>query len=372
MCNYPIIYYSFLELFVSCCFLFSPCFSLTEFIFGDSLVDAGNNDYLFTLSKANSPPYGVDFTPSGGHPTGRFTNGRTVTDIIGQGLGGITFPPPFLAPNSQQENAIQAGINYGSGSAGILVETGSVFIGRIPLEEQVDNFEQNRAYIIGLMGEKEARNFLKNAIYTVSIGSNDILNYIQPSIPFIGQHKVTPSIFQDYMLFNLTMQLKRLHKLGARKFVIVGIGPLGCIPIVRAMKLVWFKKCSTEVNQLIQGYNIKLSMELTFLNEKLGHDAVFVYANSYDIFMDIISNHLHYGFENAKDPCCGGLFPPIMCFKAENDTNTSSVLCEDRSKYVFWDAFHPTEAANLIIANKFLNGDQRFTSPLNIRQLYKI
>lgn len=83
MCNYPIIYYSFLELFVSCCFLFSPCFSLTEFIFGDSLVDAGNNDYLFTLSKANSPPYGVDFTPSGGHPTGRFTNGRTVTDIIG-------------------------------------------------------------------------------------------------------------------------------------------------------------------------------------------------------------------------------------------------------------------------------------------------
>ena len=83
-------------------------------------------------------------------------------------------------------------------------------IGRIPLEEQVDNFEQTRAYMIGLIGEKEARDFLKNAIYTVSIGSNDILNYIQPSIPFIGQHKVTPSVFQDYMLFNLTLQLKVL------------------------------------------------------------------------------------------------------------------------------------------------------------------
>ena len=47
----------------------------------------------------------------------------------GQGLGGITFPPPFLAPNSQQDYyTIQAGINYGSGSAGILVETGSVFV----------------------------------------------------------------------------------------------------------------------------------------------------------------------------------------------------------------------------------------------------
>jgi hypothetical protein len=40
------------------------------FIFGDSLVDAGNNDYLVTLSKANAPPYGVDFTFSDGKPTG--------------------------------------------------------------------------------------------------------------------------------------------------------------------------------------------------------------------------------------------------------------------------------------------------------------
>lgn len=63
--------------------LFLPCIALTSFIFGDSLVDAGNNDYLFTLSKADSPPYGIDFPPSHGQPTGRFTNGRTVSDIIG-------------------------------------------------------------------------------------------------------------------------------------------------------------------------------------------------------------------------------------------------------------------------------------------------
>lgn len=55
----------------------------TLFIFGDSLVDAGNNDYLVTLSKANAPPYGVDFAFSGGKPTGRFTNGMTIADIMG-------------------------------------------------------------------------------------------------------------------------------------------------------------------------------------------------------------------------------------------------------------------------------------------------
>lgn len=61
----------------------SPALPHTFFIFGDSLVDVGNNDYLVTLSKANAPPYGVDFAFSGGKPTGRFTNGRTIADVIG-------------------------------------------------------------------------------------------------------------------------------------------------------------------------------------------------------------------------------------------------------------------------------------------------
>lgn len=51
------------------------------FVFGDSLSDAGNNNYIRTLSKANSPPNGMDFP--GGYATGRFTNGRTTVDIIG-------------------------------------------------------------------------------------------------------------------------------------------------------------------------------------------------------------------------------------------------------------------------------------------------
>lgn len=55
-----------------------------SFIFGDSLVDAGNNNYLPTLSKANIPPNGIDFKASNGNPTGRYTNGRTIGDIVGK------------------------------------------------------------------------------------------------------------------------------------------------------------------------------------------------------------------------------------------------------------------------------------------------
>lgn len=55
-----------------------------SFIFGDSLVDAGNNNYLPTLSRANISPNGIDFKASGGTPTGRYTNGRTIGDIVGK------------------------------------------------------------------------------------------------------------------------------------------------------------------------------------------------------------------------------------------------------------------------------------------------
>lgn len=57
---------------------------VVQFIFGDSLSDAGNNNRLSrSLAKANLPWYGIDF--GNGLPNGRFSNGRTVADIIGKG-----------------------------------------------------------------------------------------------------------------------------------------------------------------------------------------------------------------------------------------------------------------------------------------------
>lgn len=50
-------------------------------IMGDSVVDAGNNNNLLTLVKANFPPYGRDFVTH--KPTGRFCNGKLATDFTG-------------------------------------------------------------------------------------------------------------------------------------------------------------------------------------------------------------------------------------------------------------------------------------------------
>lgn len=50
------------------------------YVFGDSLFDSGNNNFLPTVARANYLPYGANFV---NRSTGRFTNGKTVADFIG-------------------------------------------------------------------------------------------------------------------------------------------------------------------------------------------------------------------------------------------------------------------------------------------------
>lgn len=50
------------------------------FVFGDSLVDSGNNNYLVTSARADAPPYGIDYPTH--RPTGRFSNGLNLPDLI--------------------------------------------------------------------------------------------------------------------------------------------------------------------------------------------------------------------------------------------------------------------------------------------------
>lgn len=53
------------------------------FIFGDSLFDVGNNNYINSTARtqANYWPYGETFF---NHPTGRFSDGRLIPDFIGK------------------------------------------------------------------------------------------------------------------------------------------------------------------------------------------------------------------------------------------------------------------------------------------------
>ncbi|KAH9617269.1 hypothetical protein KSS87_006895 [Heliosperma pusillum] len=84
-------------------------------VFGDSIVDSGNNDYINTIGKANFPPYGRDF--DGGVATGRYCNGKIPSDLIAEDLGIKELVPPYLDP-TLQINDLLTGVSFAAGAAG--------------------------------------------------------------------------------------------------------------------------------------------------------------------------------------------------------------------------------------------------------------
>ncbi|KAL6657395.1 hypothetical protein ACP70R_005175 [Stipagrostis hirtigluma subsp. patula] len=339
-----------------------------SFVFGDSLVDAGNNNYIPTLSRANMTPNGIDFAASGGMPTGRFTNGRTIADIIGEMLGQADYSPPFLAPNTTG-GAILNGVNYASGGAGILNGTGKIFVNRIGMDLQVDYFNITRKQLDTLLGRDRAKEFLhKKAIFSVTIGSNDFLNnYLMPLLSAGTRASESPDGFIDDLITHLRDQLTRLYTLDARKFVVANVGPLGCIPYQKTINRVGEDECVKLPNQMAAQYNGRLRELLIELNGSLP-GARFCLANVYDLVMELITNHRSYGFETAAMACCGngGTYDGLV------PCGPMSSMCDARDKYVFWDPYHPSEAANLLLAKYMVDGDDKYISPMNLRKLFSL
>ncbi|KAM7526660.1 hypothetical protein LguiA_016562 [Lonicera macranthoides] len=103
------------------------------FVFGDSLVDNGNNNYLVTSARADAPPYGIDYPTH--RPTGRFSNGLNIPDLISQHLGSEA-TLPYLSPELTGQKLL-VGANFASAGIGILNDTGIQFVSASPSHNQV-------------------------------------------------------------------------------------------------------------------------------------------------------------------------------------------------------------------------------------------
>ncbi|XP_039061217.1 GDSL esterase/lipase At1g71250-like [Hibiscus syriacus] len=148
------------------------------FVFGDSLVDVGNNNFLNSIAKSNYFPYGIDFNMQ---PTGRFSNGKTFVDIIGEMLS-LPYPSAFADPNTRGVKLL-GGVNYASAAAGILDESGQHYGQRYILSQEVLNFETTLDQLRTMMGRDNLKNFLGKSVAVLVFGSNDYINnYLLPSI----------------------------------------------------------------------------------------------------------------------------------------------------------------------------------------------
>ncbi|KAH9311346.1 hypothetical protein KI387_026381 [Taxus chinensis] len=327
-----------------------------SFIFGDSLSDIGNNNYFSkALAKANYPWYGIDY--GNGMPTGRFSNGRTISDIVAEKLG-LPVPAAYMSPSTNEDVALKQGVNYASGGGGILNETGWLFIQRLSLSRQIELFEGTKFMLTKKIGEERTEKFLRDSVYLIAIGSNDYINnYLLPVAA--DAWKYSPDDFSDYLISTLRHQMTVLHSLGVRKLLFFGLGPLGCIPLQRMQTQ--DGGCQDNLNQWAVKFNSGTSKLINDLNSKLP-GARFRFGDGLAFFTKLIQNPQQYGFNNSDTPCCtiGNYRPTLSCLAAAS-------LCSDRSKYVFWDEYHPTDAANVVIAENLMPtlsfGHENTTTP---------
>ncbi|GJN28762.1 hypothetical protein PR202_gb16924 [Eleusine coracana subsp. coracana] len=191
------------------------------FVFGDSTLDVGNNNYLTgpDVPRANEPYYGVDFP--GSVPAGRFSHGYNIADYLAKNMGFKSSAPAYLS--------LHAGSN-------------------IPLSKQVKNFGATKSQMVAKRGQRA-----------------------------------------------------ELYTLGARKFAIINVGLLECVPAARLLDAAG--ACDSDLNKLASGLNDALEPMIASLAAKLLGFA-YSLADLYGLTGATFSDPRAVGYTDISAACC--------------------------------------------------------------------
>ncbi|KAF7843658.1 GDSL esterase/lipase 5 [Senna tora] len=331
--------------------------SATLFVFGSSVFDVGNNNYINTnpSSKANFWPYGETFFR---YPTGRFSNGRVIPDFICE-YSKLPLALPYLYPGNR---SYIHGTNFASAGAGALVETHEGTV--IDLKSQVSNFINVKETLRQRVGDDETRRLVSEAVYLFNIGTNDYFVLVLENSKY---SPIKPQQYVDMVIGNIT---EEIHMNGGRKFGFLGLWNLGCVPTSRLHANESSGSCLEELSLLAKLHNTQLSMILQKLEKEL-EGFKYAHTNSYDLISDMIDNPSKYGFKEGKMACCGS--GPYRGYNSCGGKRGDEYyeLCENPDEYVFFDYTHLSERASQFFANQMWNGDGNVTGPYNLRTLFE-
>ncbi|KAF2284855.1 hypothetical protein GH714_031301 [Hevea brasiliensis] len=258
-------------------------------VFGDSSVDSGNNDYIPTVARSNFEPYGRDF--QGGRPTGRFSNGRIATDFISEALGLKPTVPAYLDP-AYGISDFAVGVSFASAATGYDNATSDV-LSVIPFWKQLEYYKDYQRRLKGYLGENKASQTISEALYLISIGTND---FVENYYAFPGGRSSEYSISQ-YQIFLAGIAesfVRKLYGLGARKISLGGLPPMGCMPLERTTNMMNGNECVESYNIVAMDFNGKLYNLVNKLNKELP-GVQLIFSNPYYVFLHIIRNPASYG-----------------------------------------------------------------------------
>ena len=95
--------------------------------------------------------------------------------------------------------------------------------------------------------------------------------------------------------------MQALRRLGLRKFLLGGVGPLGCIPNQLAGGTASPGKCIAYANNVAAIFNERLKSLVDDLNTKYNNNdsrTIFAYGNTFGATLDILDNANTYGTDS--------------------------------------------------------------------------
>ncbi|XP_010243766.1 PREDICTED: GDSL esterase/lipase 6 isoform X2 [Nelumbo nucifera] len=166
---------------------------------------------------------------------------------------------------------------------------------------------------------------------------------------------------------NKDLFIDQIYSLGARRIVIIALGPVGCVPARMLLPGGRTDRCFGRINHIVKKYNAGL--EGLVKDTPITHPgAIGVYGEVYKAVQEFRSMPKRYGFFNITGACCGDgtLRGLVQCGK------DSYKVCENPNQFLFWDFFHPSEHTYELVSKALWAGKQSRVRPINLRTLASI
>jgi phospholipase/lecithinase/hemolysin len=295
--------------------------------FGDSLLDSGNV-YLLTTLIGLDPAVPPSEEPYRQYWKGRFTNGPTAGDYLAENLceAGQYLKPVLATIGSGDENCVS--FAFGGGQTGYFNQAlGGFFVPGF--------LSQVLMYKVKLQKYPA----LANGLHLIWAGSND---YLLPQPP------ANPKL----VIRNISKGIRKLYRLGARKFMVLNLPDLGASPI-------FFNDPETapQLTALAEAHNQLLSKALSML-EKLP-DIQIIGVDVYGLAQGIIADPPAFGFDPDVPPIAAGcLFAlpgnPDACFSLDSMFFGPGPFPENPFQGIFWDEIHPATNAHWWLSQAML------------------
>uniref|UniRef100_J3LGY0 GDSL esterase/lipase n=1 Tax=Oryza brachyantha TaxID=4533 RepID=J3LGY0_ORYBR len=277
-------------------------------------------------------------------------------------------PPAYLSLTPQTSRQLMRGFrgaNYASGGSGILDTTGTTVI---TLRKQIEYFAATKSKMMANGGGNSSPavdDLLSKSLFLISDGGNDLFAFLRQNNNRTASQ--VPSFYAD-LLSNYTRHVQALYGLGARRFGIIDVPPIGCVPSVRATSPAGAARCVNGANDLARGFNDALRSTMAGLASSGALPGMsYSVGSSYNVVDYLTANPAAAGLRVVNSACCGGgrLNAQTGC-GAPNST-----CCRNRNEYLFWDGVHGTQTTSRKGAVAIYSAPVQmgFASPINFKQL---